>query len=150
MHTGIKKAVNVTNKLDDHEVMELLRSESPLNKARAKFSHASARIEQAGQQRIGLNPIEWRRMEFEAVGEIADALGVHIPSSEVATAPDIRFIYKNWRGETRERHVRPIGYDYGSNEWHPEPQWFLVGIDTETGEKRNFALKDIQNSCKEK
>ena len=54
----------------DEEVMALLRSASPLNKARMVFSSASASIEQAGQQREPLSPIEMRRMEFEAVEKI--------------------------------------------------------------------------------
>lgn len=131
-------------RLTNDEVIELLKSESPLNKARAQFSHSSASIEQAGQQRTPLSPIAWRRMEFEAVEKITSALGLHMPSDEALAAPDMRFIYKNWRGETRERQVRPKGFDYGSNEWHPEPQWFLVGIDAETGEERYFAMKDIK------
>lgn len=133
-----------TSKLSNEQVIELLRSEKPINKARAQFSSTSASIEQAGQQRVGLNPIDMRRMEFEAVGRITNALGLHIPSDEAYTAPAMRFIYKNWEGEVRERHVRPKGYDYGSNEWHPEPQWFLVGIDVETGNERYFAMKDIK------
>jgi hypothetical protein len=60
----------------DAEVMELLRSDGPLNRARAIFSGASGRIEQAGMQRQPAGPIEIRRMEFEAVEKIAEALGV--------------------------------------------------------------------------
>lgn len=58
----------------DAEVMELLRGDSALNKARQVFGSASAQIEQAGQQRHSLPPIEMRRMEFEAVEKIAAAL----------------------------------------------------------------------------
>lgn len=132
-------------KLSNDKLIELLKSEEPINKARAQFSYASARIEQAEQQRTPLSPLDMRRMEFEAVEKIVGALGLHMPSEEAHSAPDMRFIYKNWRGETRERHVRPQGFDYGSNEWHSEPQWFLVGIDVETGEQRYFAMKDIKS-----
>jgi hypothetical protein len=59
--------------MTDEEVIAELRSDSPLNRARQKFSSACARIEQAGQQRRGLSPIEMRRMEFEAVREIEAA-----------------------------------------------------------------------------
>jgi hypothetical protein len=58
----------------DAEVMALLRSDSPLNKARMVFSSASASIEQAGQQRDPLPPVEMRRLEFEAVEKIASML----------------------------------------------------------------------------
>lgn len=54
----------------DAEVMELLRSDSKLNRARQQFSNWSANIEQAGQQRTPLTPIEMRRMEFEATEAI--------------------------------------------------------------------------------
>jgi len=58
----------------DAEVMELLRSDSALNKARHIFSGECGRIEQAGMQRLPPGPIEVRRMEFEAVEKIAAAL----------------------------------------------------------------------------
>lgn len=58
----------------DDEVMDLLRGDSVLNKARQVFSGAAVSIEQAGQQRGGLPPIEMRRLEFEAVDRIAAAL----------------------------------------------------------------------------
>lgn len=60
-------------RLTDDQVMELLRSESPLNKARAKFSGWCGRIEQEGMQRRPPGPIEIRRMEFEAVKDILEA-----------------------------------------------------------------------------
>ena len=60
-------------KMSDDEVMSELKSDSALNRARAQFSFASARIEQAGQQRTPLGPIEMRRMEFEAIQKILEA-----------------------------------------------------------------------------
>jgi hypothetical protein len=59
--------------MTDDEVIAELRSDSPLNKARQQFSSWSARIEQKGQQRRPLTPIEMRRMEFEAVQAIVAA-----------------------------------------------------------------------------
>jgi hypothetical protein len=61
---------------DDNATMALLRSEGPLQEARRIFSSYSARIEQAGEQRRPSSIIEIRRMEFEAVAEIAAALGM--------------------------------------------------------------------------
>lgn len=58
------------------EVMKALGTDTPLNRARREFSSACGRIEQAGQQRSALSPVELRRMEFEAVRRIAAALGV--------------------------------------------------------------------------
>lgn len=50
------------------EIMNELRSESALNKARAIFSGYSGKIEQRSAQ--GLGPIEMRGLEFEAVRKI--------------------------------------------------------------------------------
>lgn len=58
--------------MTDDQVIEALRSDSPLNRARREFSSACGRIEQAGQQ---LSPIDVRRMEFEAVLAIVNAFG---------------------------------------------------------------------------
>lgn len=68
-------------KMTNDEVMSELHSGSPLNRARQKFSSAAARIEQAGQQRKPPCPIEVKRMEFEAVREIVEALGLVMPAS---------------------------------------------------------------------
>lgn len=56
----------------------------------------------------------------------------------------LKFIYKNWKGETKERMVEPIKVWYGSTEWHPEEQWFLKAKDLEKEEERDFALRDIE------
>ena len=45
---------------------------------RAPGAHEALRFEQACAQRTPLGSIELRRMEFEAVRRIADALGVKI------------------------------------------------------------------------
>lgn len=60
--------------MTDAEVMAALRSDTPLNRARARFSHNAAAIEQAGLQRKPSGPVEVRRMEFKAVQEIGDIL----------------------------------------------------------------------------
>lgn len=58
----------------DKEVMALLMdNDNPLNKARAQFSFAAARLEQAEQQRSPPTAVERRRMEFEAVEKILAA-----------------------------------------------------------------------------
>jgi len=61
-------------KMTDDEVLANMRGQTPLDKARRSLSGACARIEQAGSQRAPLAPIDLRRMEFEAVAEIAAAL----------------------------------------------------------------------------
>lgn len=62
-------------RMTDEAVIALLQDgESVLNRARREFSGGCARIEQAGQQRTPLSPIEMRRMEFEAVERVAAVL----------------------------------------------------------------------------
>lgn len=68
------------------EVLEAIKSDTPLNRARRVFSCGSARIEQAGAQRKPLDPIEWRKMEFQVVAEIAAALGSPETSAETELA----------------------------------------------------------------
>lgn len=59
--------------MTDAEVFAALGGDTPLNRARREFSSACGRIEQAGQQRSSINPIELRRMEFEAIEKIIAA-----------------------------------------------------------------------------
>lgn len=61
------------SRMDLADIMHELGRDTPLNRARKKFSSWCARIEQAGQQHAPLSPIELRRMEFEAVKEILAA-----------------------------------------------------------------------------
>jgi hypothetical protein len=65
----------MTRPWTDTEVLETLKSDGPWNRARREFSAACGRIEQAGQQRDPLSPIDLRRMEFEAVESIIGAFG---------------------------------------------------------------------------
>jgi len=58
----------------DEEVMAELRADTPLNRARCVFSGFAARIEQEAMQRKPADPIEIRRIEFEAVEAIVRAL----------------------------------------------------------------------------
>ena len=64
------------NKMTDDEVTEALKSDTPLNRARRVFSGEMGRFEQATTQYYTPTPVEWRRMEFEAVRKIAAELGV--------------------------------------------------------------------------
>jgi hypothetical protein len=51
--------------------------------------------------------------------------------------------YTNYRGETANRRIVPIGIRFGSTEWHPEQQWLLEAFDLERDAARSFALKDV-------
>jgi hypothetical protein len=51
-----------------------------------------------------------------------------------------KFIYTNWRGQTRERWLIPVYLWWGATEWHPEPQWLLHALDCAEGKVKDFAL----------
>lgn len=59
--------------------------------------------------------------------------------------PNVTFTYKNHRGEISTRLVLPIMIAFGSNSYHPEPQWFVHGIDINKNAERTFAWKDIKD-----
>tara|TARA_Y100001968_G_scaffold331057_1_gene384584 strand:- start:1107 stop:1325 length:219 start_codon:yes stop_codon:yes gene_type:complete len=54
----------------------------------------------------------------------------------------ITFTYTNWRGETSVRKAIPMGLEWSSTEWHPEPGWLLRAYDLEKQAERQFAIKD--------
>lgn len=88
-------------RLTDEEVMELLKGDSLLNRARREFSSGSARIEQAGQQRTPLGPVEMRRMEFEVTQRIIDAYCPEMDTNLLASA--LRKIAPDLMDELTER-----------------------------------------------
>jgi hypothetical protein len=54
--------------------------------------------------------------------------------------------YTNWRGERRTRVIRPTGHMvFEANDWHPKICWQMLTIDKQTGELRQFALKDVHS-----
>lgn len=53
--------------------------------------------------------------------------------------------YTNWRGERRERQIRPLGLHFENNEWHPDTEWLVEAVDMKTGEIRTFALSKIHS-----
>ena len=55
----------------------------------------------------------------------------------------VKFKYKNWKGETKKRHVLPLEVYYGSTEYHKTNQWLLKGIDLSKKQERVFAVDDI-------
>jgi len=60
----------------DAEILETMKLDTPLGRARLAFSSHAAKIEQACGQRTAPTIFELRLMEFEAVVAIAKALGV--------------------------------------------------------------------------
>jgi hypothetical protein len=55
----------------------------------------------------------------------------------------LKFVYTNYRNEISTRTVKPMGIHFGSNKWHKEEQWYLVGWDYERNAERFFAINDI-------
>lgn len=72
--------------------------------------------------------------------EVLEFFGSSLPER-----PPVAIDYTNWRGERATRLIRPLRIEYGSNEWHPEEQWFLVAIDLERNQQRYFAMSEIHN-----
>jgi|LakMenEpi03Aug12_release.lakeMendotaPanAssembly.Ray.scaffolds.fasta_scaffold55650_2 hypothetical protein len=57
----------------------------------------------------------------------------------------LTFTYKNYRGEVSECRVLTEQLYFGSNEYHPEPQWLLEAYNIDREVTRTYALKDISN-----
>ena len=57
----------------------------------------------------------------------------------------VRFEYMNYRGVVSTRVVKPIRIWFGSNQYHPHPQWIMRALDLERNVERDFALRDISN-----
>lgn len=56
----------------------------------------------------------------------------------------VRILYTNWRGETAWRTIEPQHLWHGSNEWHPETQYFLRAWDVKKQSERDFAMAGIE------
>jgi hypothetical protein len=59
---------------------------------------------------------------------------------------EIKFKYKNWKGEVSIRTMIPIEVKFCSTEWHTEEQWIMFAHDVSKGEIRGFALRDCDFS----
>lgn len=63
----------------------------------------------------------------------------------------LTILYTNWRGETAVRQIVPewkgnggTKLFFGSNDWHPEPQWLFFATDADKGQPRCFAVAGIK------
>ena len=63
----------VISALTDEQILEEIRSDSPLNLARKQYSSEIGRLDQMSTQRKPLSPIELRREEFMSVVRIINA-----------------------------------------------------------------------------
>lgn len=61
----------------------------------------------------------------------------------------IAMLYTNHRGEISIRNVTPILIDFGSSEWHPDPQWLMSAYDNDKRVHREFAVKDCDFTIKQ-
>ena len=83
-----------------------------------------------------------RRLAIEAIRALPAA---QTKTDDFFFALPVTLTYTNWRGEKTQRTIVPRRVWFGSNDWHPNPQWLLTALDTEKGEERDFALKDFGN-----
>jgi hypothetical protein len=60
-------------------------------------------------------------------------------------APEVEFTYTNWKGETKQRRAVFTLLQWGSNEWHKEPQLLVYGYDLDKKAPRTYALRDISD-----
>jgi len=51
--------------------------------------------------------------------------------------------YKNYKGVTSHRVIRPRVIRFGVSEWHKEEGWLLEAWDLRKKAKREFAMQDI-------
>ena len=59
--------------------------------------------------------------------------------------PILLIDFTNYKGERRERKVRPLrrALWFGVTKHHPECQWFLHAWDLEKNEERDFPIKNM-------
>lgn len=53
--------------------------------------------------------------------------------------------YTNYRGERKRYRVRPVGFDWGTTQYHTEPQWLMRALDLDRQVERTFAMKDVHS-----
>jgi len=53
-----------------------------------------------------------------------------------------KMMYKNYKGEIRERIIIPYNLTFSTTRHHPKMQWLLEAFDCEKNETRVFALAD--------
>ena len=64
---------------------------------------------------------------------------------EFVDKPKVTFGYQNWRGENAERSAQLLRMYYGKNDYHPQTQWIVVGLDLDKDQERHYSLKDMEN-----
>lgn len=85
----------------------------------------------------------WGRVIRDIPMSDKDADQEFVPGMMIHGTHEVACTYRNWRGETAPRRIGAMSVWFGSTEWHPEPQWFLRGLDLDKHEVRDFALRDM-------
>jgi predicted DNA-binding transcriptional regulator YafY len=57
----------------------------------------------------------------------------------------VTFTYRNFKGRTAVRRVRPIRLWFGSTCYYPVPQWLLKAFDLDKQAQRDFAFAGIRD-----
>lgn len=60
----------------------------------------------------------------------------------ITLSAEISMVYRNYRGETSHRTIRPVSLSLTSTEYHADMQWILRAWDVDKGAERDFALRD--------
>ena len=66
-----------------------------------------------------------------------------MPSNNPHTSRSVAVRYRNYRGEIAVRLIIPGHIFWGSNSYHPEPQWLMDCWDVNKSANRTFAVRDI-------
>lgn len=75
-----------------------------------------------------------REPRFVSFEEAPEAFAVFLP---------LRFGYVNYRGEFRNRSVRPLSVVWGTTPYHPDIGWHLEAHDLDQDLPRSFLMRDI-------
>ncbi len=62
---------------------------------------------------------------------------------------NLRFMYRNYRGEIAERRVVARRVRFGTSSYYPTPQMLLVADDIERNATREFAVAGMWNVYQE-
>ncbi|AUG88391.1 hypothetical protein PQC39_gp027 [Vibrio phage Vp_R1] len=70
-------------------------------------------------------------------------LGLFNNLEETCGEKELRFVYKNYKGEYSERRVIPIKLEYQENNEYHGNGWILVALDLDKNSEREFLVTDI-------
>jgi hypothetical protein len=95
-----------------------------------------------GGPREGWLYVEWCRASAAVVRQAMREAGEG--NSMAASGERAHVRYVNHRGEESVREILPESIAWGSNEWHPQPQWLLWAWDCGKMAVRTFAMAGIK------